>query len=121
MPIGAEDLIEVRGRDSVSGFPRIAEISSHEINECLKRDLERIGLAIKNVLENTPPELSADILDKGVVLSGGTSQLKNIDHYIADYIGVPVHLADDPIHCVINGLALVLDHLDQFTKSMIKR
>lgn len=119
--LGAEEILEVRGRDSVTGFPRIAEVSSKEINESLYRNLEKIALAVKDVLEKTPPELAADILDKGIVLSGGTSQLKNIDKYISEYIGVPVHVAEDPINCVIKGLVIVLDHLDQFTKSMIRR
>lgn len=115
------DMAEVKGRDSVTGFPRIVEVSSEEVNTCMERDLERIGRAIKGVLEATPPELSADILDKGIVLSGGTSQLKNIDKYISDYIGVPVHVADEPILCVVKGLAKVLDQFDEFSKSMIKR
>jgi len=115
------DMVEVKGRDSVTGFPRIVEVSSEEINACMERDLERIGMAIKGVLESTPPELSADILDKGIVLSGGTSQLTNIDKYISDYIGVPVHVADEPILCVVKGLANVLDHFEEFSKSMIKR
>jgi len=115
------DMAEVKGRDSVTGFPRIVEVSSEEVNTCMERDLERIGRAIKSVLETTPPELSADILDKGIVLSGGTSQLKNIDKYISDYVGVPVHVADEPILCVVKGLAKVLDQFDEFSKSMIKR
>ncbi|MBD3365729.1 MreB/Mrl family cell shape determining protein [candidate division WWE3 bacterium] len=121
--IGARsvDVIEVKGRDSVTGFPRIVEVSSAEINACMERDLERIAMAVKDVLESTPPELSSDILDKGIVLSGGTSQLKNIDKYISGYIGVPVHVADEPILCVVKGLGEVLDHLEMFSKSMIGR
>ena len=119
--LGTEIIMEVRGRDSVSGFPRIAEVSSREVNDCLGRNLERIALCIKEVLEATPPELASDILDKGLVLSGGTSQMKNIDKYISEYIGVPVHVSEDPSICVIKGLSIVLEHLDQFTKSMIRR
>lgn len=115
------DVIEVKGRDSVTGFPRIVDVSSEEINECMQRDLERIAMAIKDVLESTPPELSSDILDKGIVLSGGTSQLKDIDKYISNYIGVPTHVADEPILCVVKGLGTVLDHIDEFSKSMIQR
>jgi len=81
----------------------------------------RIAMTVKSVLESTPPELSADILDKGIVLSGGTSQLKNIDKYMSNYIGVPVHVADEPILCVVKGLAIVLDQFEEFSKSMIKR
>ena len=117
----SSDIIEVKGRDSVTGFPRIVEVSSEEINACMERDLERIAMAIKDVLESTPPELSSDILDKGIVLSGGSSQLKDLDKYISNYIGVPTHLADEPILCVIKGLGRVLDHLDEFSKSMIQR
>lgn len=119
-PVGG-DMVEVKGRDSVTGFPRIVEVSSEEIHDCLARDLERIGMAVKDVLEATPPELSSDILDKGIVLSGGTAQLKNIDRYISEYVGVPASVADEPILCVVKGLQIVLGHLDEFSKSMIKR
>ncbi len=117
----SNSILEVKGRDSVTGFPKIVEVTEEEINECFSVNLEKISMAIKDVLENTPPELSADILDKGIVLSGGTAQLKNLDKYISNYIGVPVHVAEEPIMCVINGLGKVLDHLDEFSNSMIKR
>jgi rod shape-determining protein MreB len=117
----SSDIIEVKGRDSVTGFPRIVEVSSEEINSCMERDLEKIARSIKDVLETTPPELASDILDKGIVLSGGTAQLKNLDKYISNYVGVPVHIADEPILCVVKGLGKVLDHLEEFSKSMIER
>ncbi len=114
------EVFEVKGRDSVTGFPRIVEITSEDIYPSLEMILEKIASTTKDVLERTPPELSSDILDKGIVLSGRTSMLKNIDKYISNYVGVPVHVAEEPGVCVINGLGRVLDHLDEFSKSMIK-
>lgn len=116
-----ERYIEVKGRDSVSGFPNTITVSSSEILECLSQPLYQIALSIKNVLEKTPPELSSDIIDKGIVLSGGTSLLTNLDKYISEFTGVPVHLADDPLLCVVNGLGRALENIDTFSKSMIRK
>ncbi len=121
MPLPKEKTLEVKGRDSVSGFPRTVNITSTEITACLAQPLSQIGLAIKNVLEKTPPELSSDIIDKGIVLSGGTALLRNIDKYISGYAGVAAHVADDPLLCVVKGLAKALENFGIFNKSMIKR
>jgi len=118
---GGEVFFEVKGRDSITGFPKITEVSSTEISACLAPLLEKISLSIQEVLGKMPPELATDVLDKGITLTGGLSQMTNIDKYISDCIGVPVHVSDSPQDCVINGLLLVLDHIDQFSKSMIKR
>ncbi len=116
----SDEILEVKGRDSITGFPRIAEISSKEVNEDLQTDLQRIACSIKDVLEKTPPELSSDVLDKGIVLCGGSSLMKNVDKYISEYIGVPVHVAESPTECTIKGLQVVLEHLDKFSKVMIR-
>jgi rod shape-determining protein MreB len=120
-PLQKDVSLEVKGRDVVSGFPRTITINSSEIVQCLSQPLNQIALSIKNVLEKTPPELSSDIIDKGIVLSGGTALLKNLDKHITYYTGVPVHVADDPLLCVIKGLGKTLDNFDLFSKSMIKR
>ena len=116
-----ETTLEVKGRDSVSGFPKIVTITSGEIIQCLSSPLSQISAVVKNVLERTPPELSSDIVDKGIVLSGGTALLKNIDKHIANYAGVPVHVADEPILCVVKGLSRALEDLQSFSKSMIRK
>jgi rod shape-determining protein MreB len=112
------DQFEVKGRDAVSGFPKIITISNLEIINSFRSVLEQMALSIKDVLEKTPPELSSDIVDKGIVLSGGTAFLKNIHTYLSDYVGVPVHVADDPISCVIKGLGVILSDFQPFSKSL---
>ncbi len=118
---GKDKSIEVKGRDSVSGFPRTVNVTSSEIISVLTPHLGQVGLAVKNVLEKTPPELSSDIIDKGIVLSGGSAYLTNLDKYISGYTGVPMHVADEPILCVIKGLGKVLENIEIFSRSMIKR
>lgn len=121
LPTSKDKSIEVKGRDSVTGFPRTISISSSEIMAVFAHPLNQIGTGIKNVLERTPPELSSDIIDKGIVLSGGTALLNNLDKYITNYTGVPSHIADDPLLCVVKGLGKALENFDIFSRSMIKR
>jgi len=120
-PMQKNKSMEVKGRDSISGFPKTINLTSTEVVSCLDSSLNSIAAGVKSVLENTPPELSSDIIDKGIVLSGGSAMLKNIDKYISTYTGVPVHLADDPLYCVVKGLGRALENLDIFSKSMLKR
>ena len=119
-PLPKVKTLEVKGRDSVSGFPRTVTVTSGEIVECLSQPLSQIALAIKNVLEMTPPELASDIVDKGMTLSGGASLLQNLDKYITHFAGVPAHIADEPLFCVINGMAEILGRVDMYRKSVIK-
>ncbi len=121
LPASLGHTFEVRGRDSVSGFPKIVNVDSSEIVQCLSYTLNQLASGVKDVLEKTPPELASDIVDKGIVLSGGTSLLKSIDKHISEYTGVPVHVADDPSLCVVNGLSKMLEHLDIFSKNMMKK
>jgi rod shape-determining protein MreB and related proteins len=116
-----EKYLEVKGRDIVSGFPKTVTVGSSEICDCIIPSLNQIGMAIKNVLEKTPPELSSDIIDKGIIISGGTALLSNLDKHISDFTGVAVHLADDPLLCVVKGLSKALDNFDTLNKSMIRR
>lgn len=116
-----EKFFEVKGRDAVSGFPKTVVVGSHEITECIGPALNQIALAIKNVLEKTPPELSSDIIDKGIILSGGTALLANLDKHIAEYTGVAVHVADEPLLCVVRGLSKAMDNFDTLSKAVIRR
>ncbi|OGC45313.1 rod shape-determining protein [candidate division WWE3 bacterium RBG_19FT_COMBO_34_6] len=120
-PLSKEKGMEVKGRDSISGFPKTVNLASAEVVSCLEPCLLTIAAGVKSVLESTPPELSSDIIDKGIVLSGGTALLKNIDKYISSYTGVPAHLADDPLYCVVKGLGRALENIEIFNKSMLKR
>jgi rod shape-determining protein MreB len=120
-PTQKEMSMEVKGRDSISGFPKTITLTSSEVVSCLESSLNGIAAGVKSVLESTPPELYSDIIDKGIVLSGGSAQLRNIDKFISAYTGVPVHLADDPLYCVVRGLGRALENLEIFNKSMLKR
>lgn len=120
-PLNKEEYFEVKGRDSITGFPRTVQVSSNEISEVFSFPLNQIAAAIKNVLEKTPPELSSDVIDKGIVLSGGTAQLRNLDKFLTTYTGVPVHIADEPLYGVINGITKVLENLDLFEKNLLKK
>lgn len=114
-----EEYMDVRGRDLMGGLPKTVTLSSNEITEAIQDELREIINVIKQVLQETPPELAADVMDKGMVLSGGTSQLKHLDQLIAKTINVPCYLADDPALCVVKGTGIVLDHLDVYKRSMM--
>ena len=113
--------IEIRGRDSVTGLPRSIELSSDEVTESIHEVLLKIIGAIKGVLEQTPPELASDIIDKGIIMSGGTSLLRNLDRLVTEQTGVPAALAEDPLLCVALGTGTALDNLDLYKRSVSKR
>lgn len=110
--------VEVKGRDFQSGLPKIIELSEETINEALQKPLKNILDGIKEVLAQTPPELAADIVDKGIVLSGGTSLLHNIDRYITYYSGVAAFVVEDPLFCVIRGVGMALENLDSYKEAI---
>ena len=114
-------VMEVKGRDLVSGLPRMIKISSNEVCEAISDSLEEIIKEIKLVLKNTPPELSADIMDKGMVLTGGGSLIRNLPTLIARSTGVPCILADDSLYCVARGAGLILENLDLYKKSIMSK
>jgi rod shape-determining protein MreB len=101
--------MEVRGRDLGAGVPKAVLITSNDIAQAVKVPLRKIIQAIKGVLEQTPPELSADIIDRGIVMSGGTSMLRNFDRLITKATGVPAHVANEPLFCVAKGTGMALD------------
>jgi rod shape-determining protein MreB len=111
--------MEVRGRDIVTGLPRSITISSDDVTEAIQHELESIITAAKKVLHKTPPELSADIIDKGIVITGGTALLRNMDQLISRTTGVPVYIADDAMLCVAKGTGIALDNLDSYKRSIL--
>lgn len=121
VPQDEDQELEVRGRDLVSGLPRNVKVSSNQVCESISGPLEEITQLIKDVLRDTPPELAADIMDKGLVLSGGGSLLKDIDELIAQSTGVPSFLADDALLCVAKGTGTVLENLDVYKKSVMSK
>ena len=111
----------IKGRDYIAGLPRTAQISTNEIVKAIDRDLREIIKAIKDVLQDTPPELSADIIDKGIIMTGGTSQLRNLSELVYRRTGVRAKLADDALYCVAKGTGIALEHLDTYKKSIIAK
>lgn len=111
--------MEVKGRDIASGLPQTVTLSSHEIVESLQDVLDKIMLAIRTVLEKTPPELVSDIVDRGLILTGGGAKLKNIDTLLSRTIGVPVIIADRPELCVALGTGIALENLEDYKKSLL--
>ncbi|MBU0531592.1 MAG: rod shape-determining protein [Candidatus Uhrbacteria bacterium] len=110
--------MEIKGRDMVSGLPKIIEVSSDDVTEAIQNELEGIINTVKEVLHKTPPELSADVMDKGIVLSGGSSQLRNLDSLIAEATGVPTYVAEDPQQCVAKGTGIALENLEAYKRSI---
>jgi rod shape-determining protein MreB len=113
-----EDKLEISGRDQVFGLPRSITVTSSEITEAIKPTLLQIIGVVKAVLEDTPPELAADIIDKGIVMSGGTSLLRNFDKLMSDETGVPAHVAEDALLCVVRGTGLVLENIELWKRSI---
>ena len=118
LPLEEELTMSVKGRDMIAGLPREVLITSTEITEAMEVPLRNLTDAIRGVLEQTPPELSADIIDKGIVLSGGGALLRNIDRLITTVTGVASHVAPDPLSCVAKGTGIALEHFDVFAKSL---
>ncbi len=118
LPTEEELTMEVRGRDQVAGLPRIIEIRSGEVTEAIQEPLAAIVSSVKSVLEKTPPELAADIIDRGMVLSGGGALLRNMDRYLTKETGVPVYLADEPMACVALGAGKALENYEILKRSL---
>ncbi len=110
--------MEVKGRDMVSGLPRIITVTSDDVTDAIQHELQGIVEAIKEVLRGTPPELSADVMQKGMVLSGGSSQLRNLDRLFAEATGVPTFVADNPQLCVAKGTGIALETLEAYQRSV---
>lgn len=117
--VNEEEVMEVRGRDQLSGLPRTVTVTTNEVVEAIGDELKEILKAIKTVLQDTPPELASDIIDKGMVMTGGTAQLRNLDRYITEHLGVQCFLAEDPLLCVAKGTGVALDNLESYKRSIL--
>lgn len=111
--------MEIKGREIISGLPRIIEVNSDDVTQALEHDMEDLVEAIKQVLHDTPPELSADVMDKGIIMSGGSSLLRNLDELISQATGVPCFVADDPLLCVVKGTGIALENLESYKRSIL--
>src|SRR6185295_238694 len=120
LPLERELSMEVRGRDLIAGLPRTIPITSSEVMEAIELPLQQLVAAVRQVLEQTPPELSSDIIDKGMVMSGGGALLRNIDKLLTQVTGVPCHVAENAMDCVALGTGEALKHYDFFKKSLVQ-
>lgn len=112
-PSSVQETMQVRGRDLVTGLPKTVEVKSDEIELAMKEPIKEIVEGIKMTLERTPPELSADIMEKGIMLAGGGAQIKGLDMLISQETGMPVYIAENSLDCVVNGAKKVLDDLER--------
>jgi len=115
-----EESMEIKGRDLVNGVPKTMKVSSVQIREALKEPVEAIIEAVKQALERTPPELAADILDKGIIMTGGGALLKGLDKRLREEANLPVNVADDPLTCVVRGTGKVLEDMNHYSKVLMK-
>lgn len=121
VPISEEFSIGVKGRDLVSGLPRTVELKTNEIVEAMNRELREMMGAVRKVLQETPPELASDIIDNGIILTGGSSQLRNMPELVLRRTGVNAKLAQDAYFCVARGTGVALNHLSTYKKSIISK
>lgn len=113
-----EESLNVKGRDTVTGLPRTITLTSTDVYQALSKPLAQIVGVVKAVLEETPPELSADIIDRGIVMSGGTSMLRNLDALITREVGVPAYVAEEPLLCVVKGTGRALENIDTYRRAL---
>jgi rod shape-determining protein MreB len=111
----------IKGRDFLTGLPRSTQIKTNEIVKAISKELREIVKAIKDVLQETPPELAADIIDTGITMTGGSSQLRNLTELVYRRTGVKAYLAKDALYCVAKGTGIALNHLDTYKKTIISK
>ncbi|MEK7556082.1 MAG: rod shape-determining protein [Patescibacteria group bacterium] len=121
VPLEEELTMTIRGRDFISGLPRSAEIATNEIVKAIDKELREMIKAIKDVLQETPPELSSDIIDQGIIMTGGSSLLRNFPELVYRRTGVKAVLAEDALYCVAKGTGIALEHIDTYKKSIIAK
>ncbi len=121
VPLEEELTITIKGRDYIQGLPRTAQISTNEVVRAIDKELRIMISAIKDVLALTPPELAADIIDDGIIMTGGSSQLRNLADLIYRRTGVKARVADEPLLCVVRGTGEALNHLETYKKSIISK
>lgn len=115
------EFMEIRGRDLVAGLPKTVSISSLEVCQAIQDELKEIVQTVKNVLQDTPPELVGDIMDKGMIVSGGGALLRNLDQLFTETVGVPCYVAKDPLLCVAKGTGIMLENLEKYKKSIMMK
>lgn len=121
LPLSEELTMEVNGRDMISGLPRTIEVKSNEMVKAISKELKEMITAIKDVFQETPPELASDIIDGGIIMTGGTSQLRNFPELIKRRTGVKAQLADNALFCVANGTGIALEHLDVYKRAVLAK
>ncbi len=121
IPLDEELAITIKGRDFVTGLPRSIEIKTNEVVKAINKELREMVKAIKDVFQDTPPELASDIIDNGIIMTGGSSQLRNLPDLVYRRTGVKARLADDALYCVAKGTGIALEHLDVYKKSIIAK
>jgi len=121
LPLEEELSMHINGRDMVSGLPRTVEIKSNEIVKAISKELKEMIAAIKSVFQETPPELSSDIIDSGIIMTGGTSQLRNFPELIRRRTGVKAVVADQALFCVAKGTGIALEHLDVYKRAVLAK
>lgn len=121
LPVDEELSHMIKGRDFVTGLPRSVEIKTNEIVRAMQPELRLMIKAIKDVFQDTPPELAADIIDQGIIMTGGSSQLRNLPELVFKRTGVKAALADNALFCVVNGTGIALEHLDTYKKSILAK
>jgi rod shape-determining protein MreB len=119
-PMDREESMEIKGRDLIAGVPKTMKLSSVQVREALTEPIDSIIEAVRQSLERTPPELSSDILDRGIILTGGGALLRGLDRRLRQETNLPVNVADDPLTCVVRGTGRVLENMSQFSKVLIK-
>jgi len=119
LPLKKELKMEISGSNSISGLPETIIVTSNDVVKSLKNELKDIINTVKNVLQNTPPELAADVIDKGIIMSGGGSMLRNIDSLMTKVTGVPCHVAEEPLLAVAKGTGMAVENLDAYKKSVL--
>jgi rod shape-determining protein MreB len=121
LPLERELTFDVRGRDLIAGLPRTIPLTCSEVMESMEKPLQQVVTAVRAVLEETPPELASDIIDKGMVMTGGGALLRNMDRLLTQVTGVPCHVAENALNCVALGTGLAIEHFDFFKGSLVQR
>ncbi len=119
LPLEEKMSIDIRGRDMIMGLPKTITVTSDDVTEAIQDELGGVIQAVKSVLQETPPELAADVIDKGMVLSGGTALLRNLDVLLKQATGVPAYVADDSLLCVAKGTGIALENLESYKRSIL--
>jgi rod shape-determining protein MreB len=113
-PTGDEREMEVKGRDLVSGIPKTVRVHSSEIREAVQEPIQQIVDAVRRALEITPPELASDIVDRGIIMTGGGALIRGLDILLAQETGLPIHVDEDPLTCVVRGAGRILDDYEKY-------